>query len=78
MKRIKLIDILSGEEKPKKIEELEDIEECFAGVGFEYNENAPQYKINQLIRNQKNIAKAVNYLLDKDNNDLIERIEFDD
>lgn len=41
-------------EEDKEIE-YEEIEECFAGVELEYNKSAPEYKINQLIRNQKKI-----------------------
>lgn len=40
-------------------EEFEDIEECFAGVELEYNKNSIEYKINQLIKNQKNIIEKL-------------------
>ena len=40
-------------------DDFEDIEECFAGVELEYNKDSLEYKINQLIRNQKKIIKRV-------------------
>ncbi len=39
--------------------EFEDIEECFAGVELEYKKNSLEYKINQLIRNQKKIIERL-------------------
>ena len=45
-------------EEDKEIE-YEEIKECFAGVELEYNESAPEYKINQLIRNQKKIINEL-------------------
>lgn len=40
-------------------DDFEDIEECFAGIELEYNKDSLEYKINQLIRNQKKIIKRV-------------------
>ena len=48
-------------EEDKEIE-YEEIKECFAGVELEYNEFALEYKINQLIRNQKTIIKELTEL----------------
>lgn len=38
---------------------FEDIEEFFAGAELDYNENAPEYKINQLIKNQRKIIEML-------------------
>lgn len=38
---------------------FEDIEEFFAGAELDYNENAPEYKINQLIKNQRKIINML-------------------
>ena len=40
-------------------DEFEDIEELFAGVELEYNKNSLEYKINQLIKNQKKIIERL-------------------
>ena len=40
-------------------DDFEDIEEFFAGVEIECGKNAPEYKINQLIKNQKKIIEML-------------------
>lgn len=40
-------------------DEFEDIEECFAAEGLSFNKNALEYKINQLIKNQKKIIERL-------------------
>ena len=47
------VEIISNEE------EFEYIEECFAGVELEYNKNSLEYKINQLIKNQKLLIEKI-------------------
>lgn len=67
-------------EKPKKIEKL-DIEENAMNRSERYIRKEDNKFVNLSIGDYE-IANKVNeiidYLLEKDNNDLIERIEFDD
>ena len=51
------------EEKPKKIEELEEIREITQDC---FDNWTCAKRINQLNENQKKIIKAVNYLLEKE------------
>lgn len=66
----KEVEILEPAEELTLIEEIEEdkeiefehIEELSLGEDYEYGKTSPQYRINQLIRNQKELIKAVNEL----------------